>query len=200
MINMKAMNYCKPRFTVRLRSIESETKEVYMKKFFVGILSVYLSLAGSLALADGQGEYPWCHVPLQSTDGTKIEFDYSAFLSSGRFGSYFSAQPWVQVSNDQLNGSEHVRVVLTPHNSPWIESSTIDLNYDQAQHRFTGEAPQAITIEADLNAQQVTDFEKIQPVTVSLSVVIDGDWKTDPVSGSNNFELNLSQNPGACDN
>jgi len=169
-----------------------------MKKIIVGILSAYLSLAGSLASADGQ---PWCHIPLQSTDGTRIEFDYSAITSSGRFGSYLLAQPWIQVSNDQLNGTEHVRAVLTPHNAPWIEgTTTVDLSYDQAQHRFTGEAPQNITIESNLNGQQVTDFERDQLVTVSLSVVVDGDWKTDPVSGSNDFQLNLNQNPGACDN
>ena len=166
-----------------------------MKTLKFAMLATTLSLA--LYSYESKANAPWCHIPLVSTEAIRIQVDYTKDqISSGRFGSYFMAQPWIHVSGEQLKDEEHVRAVLTPKRTPWGNATqTVDLKYDSSRRRFTGQIPQYMIVQA-IGEQLPQDLI----VTLSLSIVIDGNWQKDPVSGSTQFEMNLTQNPGKCDN
>jgi hypothetical protein len=102
---------------------------------------------------------------------------------------YVASPAWLNVQRSDLGPSDHVRAV-------WIDNSQfvgqtysqnqVDLSY-AGNGRFTAQLPDTV--------EYLGDESGGLPTSQQLAIVVDGDWLTDPVSGSHNFNLQLSSAP-----
>lgn len=162
------------------------------KAMMIGLIGAYVFLSSAFASADSG--YPWCHVFLRSTSQTDIKIDYQIlFEAGGRRGYAAVAKPWIHVSNSHFKWTADVSVVIQTDNINFgrTDQQIFKLSYEGG-NSFGNEVPNSIVIKNGGGEKTPTRY-------FVLSVVIDGDWQTDPISGTHEFTLNLDENPGQCE-
>ncbi len=136
----------------------------------------------------------WQHAELASTDQTKLSLDFQD--EAAGVDSFTTVDQtintWLNVSNPAFGPTTKVQAVVIDQNmtlsnppSPMGQNvNIVDLTY-AGDHRFT--APVASLV-ANVNGVHYGEHHRWQ-----VAAVADGDWKTDPVSGQHNFNIDPTQ-------
>ena len=154
----------------------------------------------------------WQHTVLRSSQGTEIKIDHKPhFLRyrdewtagstySEERASWSSDPVWFNVSSTAFTGSEQVRVAFAikrydgancniPEDCGFFQ---FDLSY-AGDHRFSA---QGNPLYVNQQVIRSDGSKSISTNAEEISVVVDGRWQDDPVSGSHNFRFNLARNLG----
>lgn len=129
----------------------------------------------------------WKNITLKAADGTRIVLDYAPSFYDGNA----TAQPLrVTVSDPRFNGSEHVRaVVMTYYTNSYMAGKLKDTR--QLDLPYNGQAFQAKTEGVSIMETLHTGYGYNCDFRQEIAIVVDGQWLTDPVSGSHNFGFKL---------
>ena len=144
--------------------------------------------------SDDPGQSPkWKHVVFQAADKTGINIDYaianySAVPQDNDDMIIYADPVWISVSNPAYTGSEKIRVTIMDPTG-W-QQVDIDLEYVEAADgkRFVGRSGQRITLIA-----RYLDIQYPKKVK-ELAIAVNGNWLTDPVSGSHSFKFRMPSN------
>jgi hypothetical protein len=145
-----------------------------------------------------KADSPWCHLNFDSVEGANIRVDYQLLgRHTGNQYVYTAVPTWLNVSSARFDGGEHVHV--------WIGDSAylskegyasakqydelrpypdtqLDLGRSEDPHRATGQIPGGVTVSEYSDGDDEAWYHAHE-----VAVVIDGEWQTDPISGSHNF-------------
>jgi hypothetical protein len=137
----------------------------------------------------------WCHDYLAASDGTTtFDVDYQLQYTSSYPGSpsVVSMAPlWINVAGD-FTGSEQVSATIVEldqspsASAPSVTGSTVvALTWNGSV--FTGQAPNPLPI---MTPSASGDGDDAFSSLYQFAIEIDGNWLTDPVSGTHNFQYN----------
>lgn len=140
----------------------------------------------------------WFHTRLQSTSAAKINLDFEkrSFVTNSNKPSRVTEADnvWANVSRKDLKKTDQVRLVITTEsefvgnsnsgNAHSTSSNTqiVDLKY-AGKHRFTAELADLLLREDGYGGQTKTRQR--------VAVVINGEWQTDPVGATHDFNVDL---------
>jgi hypothetical protein len=132
----------------------------------------------------------WQHAALKSTDGTRLSLDFQdvAVQADEFTAADVTANAWLNISNPAFGPSTKVSAVLidktqtpfAPHYPQSEDVHVVELQYAGDQ-RFTAPVP---TMALNVMGAHYGERHAWQ-----IAAVVDGDWKTDPVSGDHNFNV-----------
>jgi hypothetical protein len=188
--------------------------EDLMRHFIFFALCLSAGCAGAPPASDpaaasplgDKGDSAWCHLNFDSVEGTNIRVDYQLVEKASASEVSWTASPvWLNVSASRFDGSEHPRVwigdsgyvnkegyalakqfhALTP-----FPDTQLDLAASEDRHRATGQVAGELRV-----SDYAVGDDEVEVHAHEFAVVIDGEWQTDPVSGSHNF---LTTNLYAC--
>jgi len=150
------------------------------------------------AEAGGKADGAWCHINFWSVEGTNIRVDYQIATSLVDQSYDQNAQPtWLNVQRDDLDSANAVHVWIGDQTYwepegyeaalQWNELQTgpdtsIDLYRSPDDTRFTGQLSAGLAISHIIEGDDKPTWHAHQ-----FAIEIDGNWQTDPVSGTHNF-------------
>lgn len=145
-----------------------------MKALIVSIFSIVLLQTASAS--------DWKRIQLTSANGTQVNLDYKISCQQYSLGPACNVYPlWVNVIGGNVRQDSRVRIVLKnlpmDNHGMYVnrETDVVDLNFAEGA-RFT--APVRMSTNAFRHFQEI-------------SVVVDGHWLRDPMSGSGNFQFSF---------
>jgi hypothetical protein len=148
------------------------------------------------------------YVNLQSTDGTRVSLSYEAHESVSPGYDIWNAKNLViNVDNDAwhvgFGGGKAVRVVLMnfcetsigPGYMPW-SSQQLDISYTTLRSGSGfGYELQMVSLGDEANTVHMAEYNYngANHCRQEIAVVVDGDWKTDPINGTHNFQFEFQK-------
>jgi hypothetical protein len=136
----------------------------------------------------------WCHDYFSASDGTTtVHFDYEVeqTVTSRDLIDYANkATPaWLNVSSGKFTGKESAQAVAIalvanmeePSYLSWSATVQVPLSWNGSN--FTGQIADGLPLYNYVEGEDV-----IAVYAYQFSVVVDGTWLTDPVSGTHNFQ------------
>ncbi|RYZ71418.1 MAG: hypothetical protein EOP09_04680 [Proteobacteria bacterium] len=159
------------------------------------ITSIILSLASLVVSASFASEPEWHHQNLQAADGTEVRLDYLAEHTEHAEGCLkcptitYAVPAWLNVRLPDQKPNAAVRVAMTVFMKyqfglyeTVVENRVVDLDAVAGKPGdYTGPLAQ-FPVKAN-------GYGGNYSYKMKLSLVVDGDWKSDPVSRSTNFEI-----------
>ncbi len=151
-------------------------------------------MAQSAPIADDQN--PWCHVALTATDGTNVQIDYQLHGPYDHAGYYQVTPLWINVRRSGLGSSDQAQAVIVNNYAGQNPvTSTGDLTLAEPG-RLTGEID-GVTFWPSMFVSGASGLQEAYQGT-GAALVIDGNWLSDPISGTHNFGINLNDSIKTC--
>jgi hypothetical protein len=155
--------------------------------------------SGEVPAAVGdKADSAWCHLTFDSVEGANVRVDYVFARQQTSQEILQTANPvWVNVSSPRFDGSEKVRVWIGDsgyvnkmgydtskefHELQRYPDTQLDLSPSEDSTRATGQVSGALRV-----SEYWIGDDQAEEHAHEFAVVIDGEWQTDPISGSHNF-------------